>query len=172
MKLTVPGTAACRKRANVNVSLFSPKSCARDAIPVEPDILSNVNCGSGEWFRSADPADELFRRVGRGRSRVRRLNGIQGIASHQFREYRPHRIRMVHQVQARIREWPGSVQERAGEALRYLQSERNAAGRRNRRRPGRLSNREDKNWSFRSAGRADIGTVVETEACPRVACTR
>lgn len=38
---------------------------------------------------------------------------------------------------ARIREWPGFMQDRAGEALRFLEAERNAAPKRNRKRAER-----------------------------------
>ena len=59
---------------------------------------------------------------------------------------------------ARIRQWPGAIPDRAGEALRFLEAERTASARRNRKRtqPAVL-NPADKNWSLRSAGRADIG---------------
>jgi hypothetical protein len=37
MKLTVSGTTACRKCANVDVSLLSPQSRARNVIAAQPN---------------------------------------------------------------------------------------------------------------------------------------
>jgi hypothetical protein len=58
----------------------------------------------------------------------------------------------------RIRQWPGAIQDRAGEALRFLEAERNASARRNRKRTWPVVlNPADKNWSFPSGGRAGTG---------------
>ena len=72
------------------------------------------------------------------------------------RQFRPF-IEILRSVQrnedrlwARIRHWPGFLQDRAGEALRFLESERNASVRRNRKGAGLpLSNPAGKSWNFR-----------------------
>ena len=62
------------------------------------------------------------------------------------------------QLRDRIRRWPGAIQDRAAEALRFLEAERNGSARRKpqRTRPTAL-NPAGKSWSFRSAGHASIG---------------
>jgi hypothetical protein len=64
--------------------------------------------------------------------------GLRGSFRKNPAEFRPF-VEILRSVQrnqdrlwARIRQWPGFLQDRAGEALRFLESERNASVRRNR----------------------------------------
>ena len=88
------------KRAEVNISLFAPESSARNTFSGQPDIFPHANRRSDQRLRFTDAGEKLCRSAGRHRRCVGRLDGIQRIASHQFRKHGPHSVRVVHQVQS------------------------------------------------------------------------
>ena len=87
------------KRAEVNISLFAPESSARNTFSGQPDIFPQAHRRSEQRLRSTYAGKKLCGSAGRRRG-VGRLDSIQSIASHQFRKHRPHRVRVVHQVQS------------------------------------------------------------------------